>query len=554
MRIFIKLFFCALAAAVLMPVFANAAIVGEVANFTIADNFDALARDRVAAELVKSTAGLYFYVEKSWWDAQPPARQSEILSNFDALAGEFDNHIYPTLTSVYGSEWKPGVDSDSKITVLFHAMKEGAAGYFRSADEYIKLQLPTSNEREMVYLSLANITSSQLKVFLAHEFTHLIEFNQKERLYGAKEEVWLSEARADFSSTILGYDSVYEGSNLQRRVRDFLNSPSDSLTEWRESKYDYAVVSVFMHYLVDHYGIHILADSMKTKLAGIASVNAALASNSIKEDFGSIFTDWTIALMLNDCSLDLVYCYLNPNLKNLRLSPTLNFLPLAGNSSLTVANVTKNWAGNWQKVIGGRGDLTLEFSSLAGLNFRVPYLIFDKNNNYTIHVLALDRNQQGKIEIKNFGGQFSSLIIVPSLQSKTAGFNGLELTYPYSFEVSISGDVPDEEAALIQQLLAQIELLRQQIARLQGGLPGQGQNLCQSLTVNLYVGVGNASAVRCLQQFLKNQGSDIYPEGLVTGYFGQLTKSAVVRFQRKHDIPSTGFVGPLTRTKINQML
>ncbi|MDI6602593.1 MAG: S8 family serine peptidase [Patescibacteria group bacterium] len=67
--------------------------------------------------------------------------------------------------------------------------------------------------------------------------------------------------------------------------------------------------------------------------------------------------------------------------------------------------------------------------------------------------------------------------------------------------------------------------------------------------------------VRYLQMFLKAQGSDIYPEGLVTGYFGKLTLNAVKRFQLKHKIitPETspwiaGYVGPQTRAKINEIL
>jgi peptidoglycan hydrolase-like protein with peptidoglycan-binding domain len=59
------------------------------------------------------------------------------------------------------------------------------------------------------------------------------------------------------------------------------------------------------------------------------------------------------------------------------------------------------------------------------------------------------------------------------------------------------------------------------------------------------------------------QGSDIYPEGLLTGNFGNLTKSAVARFQEKYKnevlLPlglseGTGFAGVLTRQKINQLL
>ena len=56
-----------------------------------------------------------------------------------------------------------------------------------------------------------------------------------------------------------------------------------------------------------------------------------------------------------------------------------------------------------------------------------------------------------------------------------------------------------------------------------------------------------------LQEFLK-QHAEVYPEGLVTGYYGPLTEKAVKKFQEKYSIQSTGFVGPITRAKINQLL
>jgi hypothetical protein len=69
--------------------------------------------------------------------------------------------------------------------------------------------------------------------------------------------------------------------------------------------------------------------------------------------------------------------------------------------------------------------------------------------------------------------------------------------------------------------------------------------------------------IKELQTFLKNQGKNIYPEGLVTGYFGPLTKRAVIRFQEKYfdeilaplgNKKGTGFVGEYTRIKINKIL
>jgi hypothetical protein len=522
---------------------ATAANVGEIVNFNVDPNYDATARSQVQATLVKATGSLYFYVEKSWWDLQTFAQQNTIASDVDILSSEFASKIYPTLTSVYGSEWNPGIDNDSKITLLFESINNNLGGYFRTQDEYSKLLTPDSNQREMVYLPITKIDSNQLKVFLAHEFVHLIVFNQKDRLLGVSEEMWLSEARSDYASTILGYDDALDGSNLQRRVSDFLDQPGDSLTEWKNTKYDYAVESLFMHYLVDYYGVQILTDSLKSKLVGIPSINEALLKAGAKEDFARIFTNWTISVVINNCFSGTKYCYLNQNLSNLKISPSLIFLPLTGNSSLSMDNITKNWAGNWEKIIGGNGDLKLEFSSVAGLNFQVPYIIYDKNNNYTVQFLKLDSKEKGEINIKDFGKAYNSLVILPSLQTRLAGFDGPQPTHPYNLTILITGVLPQSNSAPLQSPLVRFS--------------------CTQLNNNLYMGVANKSDVMCLQQFLKAQGQDVYPEGLVTGYFGNLTKLAVIRFQEKYRteiltpiglLKGTGFVGVLTRTKINSLL
>ncbi|MEK7082621.1 MAG: peptidoglycan-binding domain-containing protein [Patescibacteria group bacterium] len=64
--------------------------------------------------------------------------------------------------------------------------------------------------------------------------------------------------------------------------------------------------------------------------------------------------------------------------------------------------------------------------------------------------------------------------------------------------------------------------------------------------------------VSALQEFLKRD-SGLYPEGLVTGFFGPATERAVQRFQKKYNFvtsgtPATtgyGAVGPKTRSQLN---
>jgi len=546
-----KIFFIAIAFFIfsLAPI-AQAA--DPIVTFYVDQDYELNEKESLQATLVKTTSNLYFYIERNWWESQSDLTKNGILARLDALSAEFGNTIYPRLTAVLGSEWRPGIDNDNKITILFHEIEGNVTGYFRTTDEYSKLQVPSSNEREMVYLSTAYIASSHLKEFLAHEFTHLIIFNQKERVLGTLEEVWLNEAIADYALTIVGYNDVYQGSNLQRRVEDFLQKPDDSLTEWQNTKYDYAVANVFTHYLVDHYGLNVLSNSLKSNAKGIVGLNQALMQSGAKEDFAQIFTNWTVAVVANNCALGPKYCYLRNSLAHLKINPTLIFLPTTGNSSLSLTNFTKNWAGNWEKIVGGNEGLKLQFSSRETVDFKIPYILIDKGNNYSVNFLSLDLKNIRQLTIEDFSNTYSGLIIIPSLQGKISGFNGAEASYQFDIAISTTTQSQQDYASLVQELLVKIEALKKQIANLQAGLPTQGGEC--TLFVNLYYGVRNASHVRCLQQFLKDQGPMIYPEGLVTGTFGNLTKTAVVRFQQAYGIPATGFVGILTRTKINELL
>ncbi|MEN9604968.1 MAG: hypothetical protein RJB39_653 [Candidatus Parcubacteria bacterium] len=72
-------------------------------------------------------------------------------------------------------------------------------------------------------------------------------------------------------------------------------------------------------------------------------------------------------------------------------------------------------------------------------------------------------------------------------------------------------------------------------------------NLKYGMSSNSYPG----SEVTQLQSFLGKNG---FFNQAATGYFGNVTLAAVKRFQAKYGIPATGFVGMLTRAKINALM
>ena len=550
-----------------LPVFVSAVSLGQQLNFFVDSSYDLYGRERISTTLIKITNQLYFYVDTDWWEELNYSKKIEIDEKLYNLGNEFERKIYPTLTSTFGSIPEPGIDRDEKITVLIHPMKKEAGGYFNSGDVYYRLQYPKSNEREMVYLNVQHINKPEAKSFLAHEFLHLITVNQKDLLRGVSEEIWLNEARAEYAPTLLGYDETYKGSNLERRAKAFLEKPNDSLTEWRNEKYDHGVVNLFVQYLVDHYGLKILVDSLHSLKTGIPSINDALAKNNFQKDFSQIFADWTIALLINNCDFGEKYCYLNNNLRDFRITPTLYYLPLKTESILSTFHNTTNWSANWHRFIGGGSNLVLEFDGADSVEFQVPYLLCDLKNDCFVEFFNLDKEQNGKITISGFNTKYSSLTIIPFDKSKISGFNGPESYFTFSWKVSVQETSREEETELIAQLLAKIEELKRQIADLQSKINAilieRGQISCQRFERNLYFGMMQNPEVLCLQEFLKAQGLEIYPEGLITGNFLSLTQAAVIRFQEKYAAEilkplgleeGTGFFGTKTRAKVNQLL
>lgn len=561
-------------ALLLLPVLCLADYGGQETTFFVDSSYDLQERSQVKATLIRITPSLYFYLENNWWNSLNSQDQLSAKAALQTLGDEFENKIYPEVTKQFGREWRPGIDNDIHITVLFHPMKQESAGYINTGDEYSRLQNPFSNQREMVYLNTAYLTSSLAKSYLAHEFVHLITFNQKERKFSKQEETWLNEARAEYISNFLGYDDNYQNSNLQKRVSIFLKYPNDSLTEWFSEKSDYGVLNLFTQYLVSHYGIEILSDSLKSDKVGIVSLEQALFQNGYKEKFSDIFTDWVLTNFLNDCELENPagiegrYCYLNPLLDNIKIVPEINLLPFTSNSTLAQTQEAKDWQANWHKVIGGTGDLKLEFAGFPDVSFRVPYVLTNKDGQEQVAFLEIDDFQNGRAIIKDFGVKITSLTIMPLLVKKTTGFDGKEKSYPFFWSVSTAQQQQNGEATKtedIQVLMEKINFLEKQLAVLKTKLRealGQPEEIAipEKITVDLSFGKQNEQ-VKLLQSWLAKD-PEIYPEAYVTGYFGLLTQAAVVRFQEKYAsevllpwglFSGTGFVGRTTRAKLNEL-
>jgi peptidoglycan hydrolase-like protein with peptidoglycan-binding domain len=122
----------------------------------------------------------------------------------------------------------------------------------------------------------------------------------------------------------------------------------------------------------------------------------------------------------------------------------------------------------------------------------------------------------------------------------------------------------------INILLSQIDILKRQLSALVqevmslGGIgtstPAIGgvaqisvppTTTCTQFDRALGIGM-KGTDIKELQQIIY-ENDPVFPKSAISGFFGAVTKSALMRFQVKFGITSpTGFMGPLTRDYINQ--
>jgi uncharacterized surface protein with fasciclin (FAS1) repeats len=74
-----------------------------------------------------------------------------------------------------------------------------------------------------------------------------------------------------------------------------------------------------------------------------------------------------------------------------------------------------------------------------------------------------------------------------------------------------------------------------------------------SMSMNLMTG-STGDDVVSLQTFLEGKGYLNMPVGVSKGYFGKITKMALMQYQSAEGLPSTGYYGPMTRAKMHMAM
>lgn len=230
----------------------------------------------------------YFFVDN---------RNIAAIEPYLASYGAAFDAIYDVNRSKFGEE--NDVDGYKKIFVIFSEELElidGLLGYFYAGDKFSKDHFPDSNEGDIFYITTdADYQGDIINGTLAHEFQHMIYFDQHFKRGVQFTYSWLNEALSQAAEYYNGYTETHED-----WIEFFLNSGwyipeyelSLSLTHWTSANYGYG--AVFIRYLIDRYGDAAIKNMCSTSLIGVAAVQSAT-----KTDFNTLFTDFTRALVVS---------------------------------------------------------------------------------------------------------------------------------------------------------------------------------------------------------------------------------------------------------------
>src|SRR5438128_1127251 len=106
----------------------------------------------------------------------------------------------------------------------------------------------------------------------------------------------------------------------------------------------------------------------------------------------------------------------------------------------------------------------------------------------------------------------------------------------------------DAQIKAISDLTAQIQKMQADLRALQTQQMGNVSSLLSTLKQG-----SQGDQVKVLQALLAAD-PNVYPEGLITGFFGPATARAVKKFQKQQGLEQVGNVGPKTLEKLNTLL
>ena len=249
----------------------------------------------IEATLVHATDLIYAWVENG------------LFLNATAVSAaveRVENDYYPLLSSLFGQEWRPGMDNDPRFAIL-HLSGDGneyELGYFTDQDAYPAALFPDSNQQEIIYLNMGQLEVGSDLYYgtLVHELQHLIQWNMD-----ANEKTWLNEGLSQLAELTGGLDTA--------GTEAYLEQPDIRLNAWAYEAdvidAHYAASYLYMVYLWEQVGETAVRELARHPANGTAAVDAILRGHHPERTLAQFTADWAVANFLDDPAAGPRYYY-----------------------------------------------------------------------------------------------------------------------------------------------------------------------------------------------------------------------------------------------------
>lgn len=292
-------------------------VVGERRTFQVFRSSGAFTEVTAVAQYVGEKA-VFFIDEDAPSGGYTP-------SDLELYSDRFDDVIHPAITGGFGTE--SDLDGNERVVVLFtpavnSLTPKGAlgfvAGFFFGLD--LLPEREGSNNGEIFYALVpdaAGIFSDPrpkaellqvMPAVLAHEFQHMVHFSERVLRLGAEanEALWLSEGLAQYAEELVALEyevlgdaasvELFRGGIRDRSRRYLAGTDSVSLivSTGQGSLSERGAGFLHLLYLVDRFGMDLLARLTRTTRTGVANVEVETGTN-----WPDVLSDWWSAIFMD---------------------------------------------------------------------------------------------------------------------------------------------------------------------------------------------------------------------------------------------------------------
>lgn len=213
----------------------------------------------------------------------------------------FSETTYPLVTSAIGPP--SDVDNDGKIHFLYTNRVNpdnslfGSAAFFHAGSLLSVNQGGDGNLSDMFYID-PDTDPWRMHGLLAHEFQHLISFNQRVLIRNGQPEVlWLNEGLSHLCEDLIGENRAHNDWHVDLLLRNTSGGPL--VTTSHMGQMSRGAAYLFVRSLVEESGTGILARLVQSDAIGLENIEAAAGRR-----FGEIFERHVARLFLSGLGIN----------------------------------------------------------------------------------------------------------------------------------------------------------------------------------------------------------------------------------------------------------